>query len=58
MTVALWIGPAQEFSRQRLAADDPTPLVAAGDDLARGAWAALCPLLHCASTTSERTKGT
>ncbi len=44
--LALWIGPAQEFSRQWLAAEDATPLTAAGDDLAHGAWAALRPLLH------------
>jgi len=57
VVLALWIGPAQEFSRQQLTANDDTPLKTAADALARGAWAALSPLLDGASTTSERTQG-
>lgn len=46
VVVALWIGPAQEFSRQRLTQDGAAPVSEAADALADGAWAALRPLLH------------
>lgn len=49
VVLALWIGPAQEYSRHWLALDDRPRLDAAADDLAEGAWAALDPLLRDAS---------
>ncbi len=54
--LAMWIGPAQEFSRQWLAAQDAAPLAAAGDDLADGAWAAVRPLLHGDAPTGAETQ--
>lgn len=53
VVLSLWIGPAQEFSRQRLSWDDDLVSTAA-DDLASGAWAALRPLLHDMSTAPHR----
>jgi len=58
--LALWIGPAQEYSRQRLASTDRTPSLAAAEDLADGAWAALSPLLNRSlnsATRKGRTEG-
>lgn len=46
VVLALWIGPAQEYSRQWLAGDRRSQVVDAADDLASGAWAALALLLH------------
>jgi AcrR family transcriptional regulator len=43
--VALWIGPSHECSRRWLAAPDGWALTDVGDDLARGAWNALRPLV-------------
>ncbi|MDN5751455.1 MAG: TetR/AcrR family transcriptional regulator [Pseudonocardia sp.] len=46
VVLALWIGPAQEYSRQWLAAPGKPAPTTAADDLALGAWTALAPLLH------------
>jgi hypothetical protein len=51
VVLALWIGPAQEYSRQRLARADRAASLADADDLADGAWAALGPLLDSTATT-------
>jgi AcrR family transcriptional regulator len=45
VVLALWIGPAQECSRNWLAAPDTWSLAEVADDVADGAWAALKPWL-------------
>jgi len=54
VVVALWIGPAQECSREWLAAPARWSLPSVANDLADGAWAAVSPLLH--DTGSDRTR--
>jgi AcrR family transcriptional regulator len=55
VVLALWIGPAQEFSRQRLSRDeDANSEPNAADALAAGAWAALRPLLREPQTMRTR----
>lgn len=46
VVLALWVGPAQEYSRQCLGGDDEPALMEAADALGAGAWAALQPLLN------------
>jgi hypothetical protein len=53
VVLALWIGPAQEFSRQRLTQDDDASVSDAAEALAAGAWAALRPLLHDIPVTTR-----
>lgn len=45
VVVALWIGPSHECSRRWLAAPDAWALTDVADDLARGAWHAVRPLM-------------
>ncbi len=54
VVLALWVGPAQEFSRQRLAQDDDLPVLEAAEGLSAGAWAALRPLLNDTATTTRK----
>ncbi len=58
VVLALWIGPAQELSRQRLAQDDDASVSDAADALAAGAWAALRPLLYDTAVTTRRRQET
>jgi AcrR family transcriptional regulator len=57
VVLALWIGPAQEYSRQWLAGPRATALLDVADDLAEGARAALVPLLGDTSTTTPEDLG-
>ena len=57
VVLALWIGPAQEYSRQWLAGPRATALLDVADDLAEGARAALAPLLGDTSTTTPEDLG-
>jgi len=56
VALALWIGPAQEYSRQRLARADRAASLADADDLANGAWAALSPFLNSTATSTASTR--
>lgn len=57
VVIALWIGPAQEFSRGWLAGPRDTPLVDAATDLGRGAWRALEPLMGAPTSDGAVTEG-
>ena len=52
VVLALWTGPAQEYSRQWLAGSRAAPLLDVADDLADGARAALVPLLDTTPTAT------
>lgn len=53
VVLALWVGPAQEFSRQQLAQDDNPSVLKAEEGLCAGAWAALRPLLNDTATATD-----
>jgi AcrR family transcriptional regulator len=58
VVLALWVGPAQEYSRQWLAGPRTSRLIDGAEALGPGAWAALAPLLHAQPDTSLVAEGT